>query len=74
MPKTILTIEDNPVEQALITRVLEKAGYRVVAARNGKEGLDLVQTQPVDLIIIDVLLPDVRGTEVFEQIVELLVR
>ncbi|MFA5060649.1 MAG: response regulator [Candidatus Omnitrophota bacterium] len=62
--KTILTIEDTPSDQRFIQRVLEKDGYKVLTADNGKSGLRIAKAQKPDLIILDEILPDIRGTEV----------
>src|SRR5438105_14994287 len=61
---TILYIEDDPGSQSLVQRTLSFAGYRVVVASRGIEGLDMaVKSQP-DLILMDINLPDLSGREV----------
>src|SRR5258708_32539107 len=61
---TILYIEDDPGSQTLVERALSFAGYRVIIASRGIEGLDQAgQCQP-DLILMDINLPDLSGREV----------
>src|SRR5258708_39983052 len=61
---TILYIEDDPGSQSLVQRTLSFAGYRVVVASRGIEGLDMaIKTLP-DLILMDINLPDLSGREV----------
>jgi CheY-like chemotaxis protein len=59
----ILLAEDNPVNQRLAVRLLEKRGHGVTLARNGLEVLDLVDRQSFDLILMDVQMPDMDGLE-----------
>lgn len=59
--KTILLIEDNPEVRENTTEILELAGYSVVAAPNGKVGVELAQQQTPDLIICDIMMPELDG-------------
>ena len=59
----VLVVEDNPVNQMLITRSLEKWQITHFAARHGKEALALLSEQPVDLIIMDLQMPEMDGFE-----------
>lgn len=60
---TILVIDDEQSIRGLLREVLEKAGYRVLEAADGHEGLALYQQQPVDLVLMDLLMPDTDGLE-----------
>lgn len=60
---TILYIEDDPGSQVLVQRTLLHAGYRVVVASRGIEGLDLAAKELPDLILMDINLPDINGLE-----------
>jgi CheY-like chemotaxis protein/HPt (histidine-containing phosphotransfer) domain-containing protein len=62
-PLRILLAEDNPVNQKLAVRMLEKHAYTVVIANNGKEALELLAHQPFDLILMDVQMPEMCGFE-----------
>jgi signal transduction histidine kinase len=61
---TILYIEDDPGSQSLVQRALSFAGYTVVVASRGIEGLDLAAKRIPDLILMDINLPDLSGREV----------
>lgn len=57
----ILLIEDNLHVRENTTEILELAGYKVVAACNGKEGVELAEIQIPDLIICDIMMPELDG-------------
>lgn len=59
--KKILLIEDNPEVRENTTEILELAGYNVTSAPNGKVGVELVQRDKPDLIICDIMMPDLDG-------------
>jgi CheY-like chemotaxis protein len=59
----ILVAEDNPVNQLLITRLLEKMGHRVTHATNGREVLALLEANRFDLVLMDVQMPELDGLE-----------
>ncbi|MFX1347759.1 MAG: response regulator [Promethearchaeota archaeon] len=61
--KTILVIEDNESNIYLISFILEKRGYRVLQAYNGKEGFKIALEKKPDLIVMDWQLPDIDGIE-----------
>jgi two-component system, sensor histidine kinase and response regulator len=61
--KRILLAEDNPVNQRLALRLLEKEGHLVVVAANGKEALSQWRGQPFDIILMDVQMPVMDGYE-----------
>lgn len=63
-PRSILVIDDNDQIRALLRRVLENAGYLVMDAANGLEGLRQFRQTPVALVITDLLMPDSDGLEV----------
>lgn len=63
MPK-ILLIEDEHDAAADIADLLQSRGYQVTPAYTGKQGLKLLRDEKFDLAIIDLLLPDMNGTEV----------
>jgi PAS domain S-box-containing protein len=59
----ILVAEDNPINQMLAVRVLEKAGHRMAVANNGEEVLAAVAREPFDLVLMDVQMPVMDGFE-----------
>ncbi len=63
----ILVAEDNPVNRKLAVRLLEKAGLRVIEAANGAEALEILRREPVDLLLLDIQMPEVDGYAVLEE-------
>jgi two-component system phosphate regulon response regulator PhoB len=61
--KTVLIIEDEKDLAELVAFNLEKEGYRTVIALDGQEGLDAARRSPPDLILLDLMLPGMMGTE-----------
>ncbi|HTK30671.1 MAG TPA: response regulator [Candidatus Saccharimonadaceae bacterium] len=59
----ILLAEDNVVNQKVAMAMLTQRGYRVVLATNGREAVDAARSQPVDLILMDVQMPEMSGFE-----------
>ena len=64
----ILVIDDDPVMVRLIERILRNDGYEVFGALRGKSGLERVQKEIPDLILLDVLMPDIDGKDVARQL------
>ena len=60
-PMRILVAEDNPVNQRVITVLLEKRGHSVSLARNGSEAIELYANQMFDIIFMDVQMPIMNG-------------
>ena len=66
--KRILCIEDHPEMIELIRLILGREGFEVEGALGGREGLKAMQERPPDLILLDLMMPDVDGWEVYRQI------
>jgi signal transduction histidine kinase len=64
MSKTILYIEDDPASRQLVSRTLQFAGYHVLVAERGLEGIDIARRENPDLILTDINLPDLSGREI----------
>lgn len=60
----VLYIEDNPDNMMLVKRVLEAAGHILFQAATGVDGLAIAEKEAVDLILLDINLPDVDGYEI----------
>jgi len=67
MPR-ILIADDEPNIREVISFALERAGYTVAVARNGAEALQVLRRGPVDLIVLDIGMPEMDGLEVCRQI------
>jgi len=66
LPKRILVIEDDPDARILIETILKKAGYDVLLAADGREGLEKVTNESPDLIITDIAMPRLDGLRLIQ--------
>ncbi len=67
-PRRVVYIEDNAANLALVKKVLGHIGYEVVGAETGEEGLDCIQNDPPDVVLLDLDLPGIDGIEVVRRI------
>ncbi|HSD27809.1 MAG TPA: response regulator, partial [Vicinamibacteria bacterium] len=67
-PATILVVDDLPANRELMSRRLERSGFRVVCAASGPEALDLLKRGPVDLVLLDIMMPGMTGFEVLKTV------
>lgn len=65
---TVLVIDDQPMNQRLLSRILEQGGLRVMVAGDWDRGLALVQAQTIDLILLDIVLPGLDGYEILSRL------
>ena len=63
-PATILVVDDSPVNLQVLARTLHGTGHRILAARDGRAALDIVRRARPDLVLLDVMMPDMDGFEV----------
>jgi two-component system alkaline phosphatase synthesis response regulator PhoP len=66
--KRVLVVEDEPDFAAIVQGNLEKEGYAVEIAYNGVEGIQKVQANPPDAIVLDVMMPEKDGYEVCKEL------
>jgi CheY-like chemotaxis protein len=59
----VLVAEDNPVNQVLARRILERRGHEVIVAGTGREAVDLVSRETFDVVLMDVQMPEMDGFE-----------
>jgi adenylate cyclase len=64
----LLVVDDNKVNRLLLGRGLEGQGHHVTFAENGREALDLLQSQHFDLVLLDIMMPELDGYEVLERL------
>ncbi len=67
-PSKVLVVDDQPVNVQLLKRALEREGLTVIPAHTGQDALDLVQREHPDLILLDVMMPDMDGIEVCQRL------
>ena len=66
--KKILVVEDEEALLKLYKRMLEADGHEVTAVKTGQEALDLTKGEAFDLMFLDIMLPDIRGDKIVEEI------
>jgi two-component system, OmpR family, response regulator VicR len=66
--KTIVYIEDDSEMIDLVSMILNRRGYSVKGANGGRQGLDLVMQEKPDLVLLDLMMPDMDGWDVYQQI------
>ena len=64
----VLVVDDNEINRDMLSRRLEREGLAVTTAENGRVALALVQAKPFDLVLLDVLMPEMNGLEVLQRI------
>ena len=64
----ILVVDDNPTNRDILTQRLARQGHRVVAAEDGRHALQLLQERAFDLILLDILMPELNGYQVLQAI------
>jgi DNA-binding response OmpR family regulator len=66
-PKKVLCIEDDPEMIDLIKLILERRGFEFIGAVGGREGLDAIEREKPDLVLLDIMMPDIDGWDVYRQ-------
>src|SRR5262245_43572435 len=61
---TILVVDDTPMNLSVLVRILEGSGYRILVARNGRAALEIARQTRPDLVMLDVVMPELNGFEV----------
>lgn len=67
-PLRILVADDQPANRTVLTRILERAGHRVVIAVDGEDALDRLETSDVDVAVLDMHMPNLSGLDVIRQL------
>lgn len=65
---TVLIVDDSPTETHILKGILEKEGYEILTADNGKAGVDAAKKTLPDLILMDVVMPDMNGFQATRQL------
>ncbi len=66
--KIVICIEDEPEMIELVRLILGRRNYKVVGANGGRAGLDLIDEHKPDLVLLDLMMPDIDGWEVYNQL------
>ncbi len=67
-PDRLLIVDDVPDNLFLVRTILEEEGYEIIAASNGQEALKIIESEPIDLVLLDVMMPLMDGYEVTRRI------
>ena len=67
MPGTVLVVDDNENNRELLSRRLERQGHTVAVAENGRQALEMVKANGFDLVLLDVMMPELDGPGVLER-------
>ncbi|HEY4909997.1 MAG TPA: response regulator, partial [Methylomirabilota bacterium] len=62
----LLVVDDNRVNRLLLGRTLEQLGHKVTFSENGREALEMLQQRRVDLVLLDIEMPEMNGYQVLE--------
>ncbi len=66
-PKKIICVEDEPEMIDLVKLILSRYGFEVIGADGGRAGLDAIREHKPDLVLLDLMMPDMDGWEVYQQ-------
>ncbi|MEN8232175.1 MAG: sigma 54-interacting transcriptional regulator [Thermodesulfobacteriota bacterium] len=64
----ILVVDDNEVNRDLLSSQLERQGHSVTLATSGREALEIMRKEPIDLVLLDIMMPEMNGFQVLEHI------
>jgi len=67
-PATILVVDDLLANRDLMVRRLERSGFRVLSAASGPEALEVLKSAPIDLVLLDIMMPGMTGFEVLKTV------
>ena len=68
MPQKVLVVDDDPLMHMLFQRHLERAGYQMLSAMDGQEGLEIAARELPQLIVMDLMMPEIDGVEAIRRL------
>ncbi len=66
--KLVVYIEDDTEMIALVSLILTRRGFTIKGAHGGHQGLDIIRQEPPDIILLDLMMPDMDGWDVYQQL------
>src|SRR5512139_3553030 len=67
-PAKILVVDDTEMNRDMLSTLVQADGHKASIAENGRIGLELIKTEPFDLVLLDVMMPEINGYQVLEQL------
>ncbi|WP_368008574.1 response regulator [Laspinema palackyanum] len=64
----ILIVDDSTLSRGILRRILQTEGYSIIEAKNGLMGIESYYIEKPDLVLLDIAMPDMQGTEVLEKL------
>src|SRR6266516_6815636 len=64
---SLLVVDDNSMNRIMLSRYITKLGYQATLAENGRQALNKLQSEPFDLVLLDVQMPEIDGYQVLEE-------
>jgi CheY-like chemotaxis protein len=68
MGNTVLVVDDNDMNRDVLSRRLQREGYEVSTVENGRKALDILAVEKYDIILLDIMMPDMDGFETLKRI------
>ena len=68
--RKILVVDDEPDIVTVVSKILEVRGYQVITAASGQEGFKKAKEEKPDLILLDILMPEMNGDEVYSELLK----
>ena len=65
---SLLVVDDNEMNRDLLSRRLRRQGYRVEVAADGRQALDMLSLEEFDLVLLDIMMPEMNGYQVLERL------
>jgi len=64
----LLIVDDNEINRDLLTRHLQRQGHNITVAENGRQALEIIQTHTFDLVLLDIMMPEMNGYQVLQHL------
>ena len=65
---TLLVVDDNDLNREVLARYFDMRGYLVLGAEDGRQALEMVESHPIDLVLLDIMMPEVSGLDVLKEL------
>ena len=67
-PSSVLVVDDNEMNRDMLCSLMQSDGHKTSVAENGRLALDAIKANPFDLILLDVMMPEMNGYQVLEHL------